>query len=132
MTRMNQASERRVRRSSDPVVALHFQLAHTRIAASLDALVVADGAGVVVAGAGSWAACEELAAFAPFIAAGDAVGPCRDAAERHLFQVRSIDFNGEQLLLCAQAPLGSAEIPGAHDDSMERAARGVSRILEAA
>jgi hypothetical protein len=34
-----------------------------RAEAELEAVVVADGEGLVVAGAGAWAACEELAAF---------------------------------------------------------------------
>ena len=67
---MNSSEDRRRRRSPDPLVALHYQLTQARRDAALDTLVVADGSGVVVAGAGSWAACEELAAFAPLMFEG--------------------------------------------------------------
>src|ERR1700690_2854417 len=68
------SEEPRRRRSPDPLVALHYQLSSTRREGALDTIVVADGSGVVVAGAGSWAACEELAAFAPLIARGETFG----------------------------------------------------------
>ena len=47
--------DRRRKRSDDPLVALHYQLAHARSEGRLDAIVVADDTGVVVAGAGAWA-----------------------------------------------------------------------------
>src|SRR5262249_48619062 len=62
--------DRRLRRSSDPLVALHYQLSSARARGDLDAIVVADPSGVVVAGAGSWPVCEELAAYAPLLADG--------------------------------------------------------------
>ena len=43
--------DRRKHRSDDPLVALHHQLSHVRTEADLDAVVIADGAGLVVAGA---------------------------------------------------------------------------------
>ncbi|HVY47147.1 MAG TPA: hypothetical protein VHB21_14770, partial [Minicystis sp.] len=60
--------ERRRRRSHDPVTALHYQLAFTRSEAGLDAVVLVDESGCLVAGAGAWPACEELAAYAPLLA----------------------------------------------------------------
>ena len=54
--------DRRLRRSSDPLVALHYQLSSTRARSDLDAIVVADPSGVVVARAGSWPVSEELPA----------------------------------------------------------------------
>ena len=65
-----EAEDRRRRRSADPLVALHYQLSVTRSRGELDAIVVADASGVVVAGAGSWPVCEELAAYAPLLAEG--------------------------------------------------------------
>src|SRR5258706_11528759 len=65
---MTTADDRRRKRSTDPLVALHYQLAHARHDGQLEAIVVADTSGVVVAGAGSWAVCEELAAYAPLLA----------------------------------------------------------------
>lgn len=56
--------ERRRKRSSDPLVALHYQLSYARLDGAADTLVLADDSGVMVAGSGPWAACEELAAYA--------------------------------------------------------------------
>ena len=67
----DRTDDRRRRRSSDPLVALHYQLSSARTRGDLDAIVVADPSGVVVAGAGSWPLCEELAAYAPLLAEGD-------------------------------------------------------------
>lgn len=120
-----ESSERRHRRSPDPLVALHYQLSSTRREGSLDTIVVADGSGVVVAGAGSWAACEELAAFAPLIARGE-------MKERAVI-VRSVDVGGDRVLLCARPVEGeSDEARSARDVAMKRAALGISRILQAA
>ena len=68
--RMTFLEDRRRTRSADPLVALHYQLAQARQEGQLDAIVVADDSGVVVAGAGAWAVCEELAAYAPLLAQG--------------------------------------------------------------
>jgi len=112
-------NERRRRRSHDPLVALHYQLSSTRREGSLDTIVVADGSGVVVAGAGSWASCEELAAFAPLIASGS---HALDGVA-----VKRVDVDGDKVLLCARSTDVSAR-----DDAMSRVAVSVSRILRAA
>ena len=114
--------ERRRRRSHDPLVALHYQLSETRRQGALETVVVADTSGVVVAGAGSWATCEELAAFAPLIYDGSATG-----FER--VTVRSVNVGGDRVLLCARASSGDDE---AREHAMKRAAQGISRILQAA
>ena len=49
---MSLLADRRRQRSDDPLVALHYQLANVRREAELEAIVVADDSGVVVAGAG--------------------------------------------------------------------------------
>jgi len=121
--RASESVDRRARRSVDPLVALHYQLSATRRDGVLDTVVVADGSGVVVAGAGSWAACEELAAFAPLMLRGD-VG-----LER--VTVQDVDIDGERVLLCARAREGSPN-PQVRDEALSRAALGVSRILRAA
>jgi hypothetical protein len=115
--------ERRQRRSHDPLVALHYQLSTTRREGALDTVVVADGSGVVVAGAGSWAACEELAAFAPLMARGD-VSPWSTGR----VTVRDVDIDGDRVLLCARSNDGAM----AETDALTRAAAGISRILRAA
>ena len=116
---MDQNAERRQRRSLDPLVALHYQLSSTRREGSLDTVVVADGTGVVVAVAGWWAACEELAAFAPLIASG--------AHRVDDVSVRTVDVGGDRVLLCVRAAAKDAR-----ETAMKQAAVGVSRILQAA
>src|SRR5271165_1035438 len=100
---MKSSTERRTKRSSDPLVALHYQLAHCRRERGLDALVVADDSGVVVAGSGSWAACEELAAYAPLLVRGErggvgsrSGGRLADVGVRS--DVMAIDVDGQTVL----------------------------------
>ncbi len=124
------APERRRNRSNDPLVALHYQLSQTRQEGSLDAIVVADDWGVVVAGAGSWAVCEELAAYAPILAqAGrNELGlrdPARLAEMRDQVDVQAVAVGGQRVLLCARGG-------HRHSGALDRAASGVARILQAA
>ncbi len=103
----NEAADRRRRRSADPLVALHYQLSETRSRGELDAIVVADSSGVVVAGAGSWPVCEELAAYAPLLAEGswasmtEPVTTRVDALRRDV-EVRALMIGGQEVLLCAR------------------------------
>jgi hypothetical protein len=130
---MTVSEDRRRKRSQDPLVALHYQLAHARHEGSLEAIVVADDSGVVVAGAGSWAVCEELAAYAPLLAQGvwnepGLIGPSRVAelaAPEAQVDVQSVKVDGQTVLLCARGG-------GRRGAAMERAAQGVARILKAA
>ena len=129
--------ERRQKRSQDPLIALHYQLAYARHDGELDALVLADPSGVVVAGAGAWAVCEELAAYAPLFAqeAHDAAGGASGASDRMSelrgeVEVRSMRVDGVDVLLCARG--GGSDGPRARGTSMKRAEAGVSRILRAA
>lgn len=114
--------ERRSRRSHDPLVALHYKLSATRRDGGLDALVVADADGLVIAGAGAWPLCEEVAAYAPMLGESEASVPSRLAGR---VQVRG----GGGLWVCAVR-----EEDATHDDSnldwsgLEHA---VSRILAA-
>jgi hypothetical protein len=117
--------DRRARRSSDPLVALHYQLSQARREALLDTLVVADGSGVVVAGAGSWASCEELAAFAPLMFEGAMQNDAR-------VTIRSVNVGIGRVLLCARATDESVEAKSARELAMKRAEQGISRILQAA
>jgi hypothetical protein len=140
--------DRRLRRSSDPLVALHYQLSSTRARGDLDAIVVADPSGVVVAGAGSWPVCEELAAYAPLLADGEwatmtsQVSSRVDALRREV-EVRSVPIGDQEVLLCTRHKRRSAEMlvteateatetAEAGADNLEDAARGVSRILSMA
>jgi hypothetical protein len=123
-------SERRRRRSDDPLVALHYQLAHARLEGQLEAIVVADDSGVVVAGAGAWATCEELAAYAPILAQGQWTEPGLDdtsrvAELRGQVDVQPVDVDGQRVLLCVRGGLRDSTAVG-------RAAAGVARILRVA
>jgi len=122
--------DRRRKRSEDPLVALHYALAHARHEGRLEAIVVADDAGVVVAGAGAWAVCEELAAYAPLLAQGvwsepGAGAQSRVAELRTEVDVQPVDVEGQTVLLCARGGWLRAM-------AMERAAAGVARILKRA
>jgi hypothetical protein len=121
------AAERRRRRSDDPVTALHYQLSHTRGKAGLDALVLVDETGCLVAGAGAWPLCEELAAFAPLLAhpaalTSDVVGT-RLAAIGSEVEVRAVPLDGCEALICGRGGgAGSADL-------LAQAAAGCRRIL---
>ncbi len=110
--------ERRTRRSDDLMTALHYQLAFARHQGEFDALVLADASGCVVAGAGAWATCELLAAYAPLLAHEDTSGAPMADVEIHKLLV-----DGGEVLLCARGG-GSARAA-----SMNRAAAGCERIL---
>jgi len=123
------SGERRRRRSDDPITALHYQLAHTRSEARLDAVVLVDDSGCLVAGAGAWPLCEELAAYAPLLAdrrAVDhaAVGSRLAAMEPEVF-VRPLSLDGMAALLCGRGGAGE----GTRPDLIARAADGCRRIL---
>lgn len=133
------SDERRQRRSTDPLVALHYQLSTTRTRGELSAIVIADASGVVVAGAGSWPVCEELAAYAPLLAEG-AWGSMTDQVSsrvddlRNQVEVRTLVVGGQEVLLCArrQRRTEGIEAKDAANGFIDEAAAGVSRILEAA
>jgi hypothetical protein len=125
------STDRRRNRSADPLVALHYQLAQTRSEGRFEAVVVADDAGVVVAGAGAWATCEELAAYAPLLVQGAlgsladpglGAGDSRISAMHTDVDIQAVDIEGQTVLLCARGGRrGTA--------SLGHAARGVARIL---
>jgi hypothetical protein len=118
--------ERRRKRSGDPLIALHYQLAYARQDGRLDAIVVADASGVMVAGAGSWATCEELAAYAPLLAQGpdsmNSTTASRVETLRRQVDVKRMRVDGQDVLLCAR---GGAM----RTLSLDQAAFGVARIL---
>jgi hypothetical protein len=121
--------ERRHRRSDDPVTALHYQLASTRAEGALEALVLVDDRGCLVAGAGAWPICEELAAYAPLLADPSRIARAevgsRLAAISANVAVRSVSIDGAEALLCGR---GGGEGGRA---SLDRAATGCLRILRA-
>ena len=120
-------AERRMRRSHDPITALHYQLAFTRSAAGLDAVVLVDESGCLVAGAGAWPTCEELAAFAPLFANPEQVASAavssRISALSSEVSVRPVTLAGGEAFLCGR---GVGKIK---DELLARAAEGCRRIL---
>ncbi len=118
------ASERRNCRSDDLATALRFLLASQRDRAGLTHLLLANKDGMLIAWDGDVTECEELAAYAPFIARGE--GYVLDARRLagvsvHTFKVR----NDEELLLLLRgegAPEGLATM-------LLSSIEGVARIL---
>lgn len=131
--------DRRRRRSDDPLIALHYQLAYARQASELEAIVVADASGIMVAGAGAWAVCEELAAYAPLLVREGGVwhepgldrrGTSLDASARLAslkleVDVQTVTIDGQEVLICARGGVDRGRAIG-------RAAQGAERILRAA
>lgn len=116
-------ADRRRARSSDPLIALTRMLDAARSTACLEALAVSDMSGLLVAGSGASQDCDELAAWAPLVAANDtapARGEVRTSARAEVWRIR---VDGVDLLLSA---LGSAEGRAA---TLHRAAAGCERIL---
>ena len=114
--------ERRVARSSDPLVALSRLLEAVRRSGPLDTLAVADETGCLVAGAGRSADCEELAALAPLFdgpawPANDTTPPRLEVLARTT-EVRRLSVDGISVLICGQ---GSEADQGA---GLSRAAAG--------
>jgi len=128
--RMASIENRRRQRSSDPLIALHYQLAHVRQEERLEALVVADDSGVVVAAAGAWATCEELAAYAPLLVRSSSHEPppsdegaaSRVAEMRPHVDIQPVTVEGQTVLLCSRGGPRRAA-------TLHRAAAGVARIL---
>lgn len=122
-------AERRRRRSEDPITALHYQLSAARTDAKLEALVLVDDRGCLVAGAGAWPICEELAAYAPLLADPEipstfAVGT-RIAALSREVKVEPLPLGAASALLASR---GGNENRSA---AVARAAAGCQRILSA-
>ncbi len=114
------STERRTRRSDDTITALHYQLAYARHHGGYEAVVLVDASGTLVAGAGAWPLCEELAAYAPLLDRPDGVR----APLRGPVQLQRLSIAGVNVLLAARGPAndnGGAAIDGA--------ATGCRRIL---
>ena len=72
--------ERRVRRSGDKDLALNFQLEHVRERGRLEALVLTDLTGSIVANAGDPLVCRELGFLAPIMAASDVLSGAKNTS----------------------------------------------------
>ncbi|MEZ4403942.1 MAG: hypothetical protein R3B06_28215 [Kofleriaceae bacterium] len=102
-------TERRRTRSTHLAQALDYQLAACRADAGLEAIVLGDDDGLVVAAAGPRDACAELAAVGT--AAGDACSFAIDGARMHV--------------------IARGGAPADRRRQLERAAAGAHRILAA-
>jgi hypothetical protein len=123
------AHDRRRRRSSDPITALHYQLSLARHEGGFEALVLVDEIGALVAGAGAWPVCEELAAFAPLLAEPSRLAGSPIATDAAAFlegvSLHSFVVDGAPVVLAARGPDADSGLLG-------RAASGCQRILCAA
>ena len=108
------------------MLALNRLLDAARRDGQLEAVAVSDASGVLVAGAGRWERCEELAAVAPL---GGALGPANDVVPTRLdvivrrTEVRRLSIDGVEVLLT-----GSGGGVG-REAALKRAAEGCKRIL---
>jgi len=115
-----QADRRRPSRD-DTWSALGALLDAARRDGAFQTLALADPAGLLVAGAGAHADCEELAAWAPLVArhaANDTIPTRLDVVARKM-EVRRLTIDGIDVLLCGQGG----------DGELGRAAAGCARIL---
>jgi len=117
--------ERRTRRSAERQTALRYQLEYTREKGGLEAVVVADDAGLIVGSAGESGVCEELGAYAPLMVRsvlGMKLPPMLRDGD---VSVRPMSLNGQPLFL---ATIGGGV---ARDALLAHSDQGVSRILAA-
>jgi hypothetical protein len=90
---------------SDPIDELLAALERARSLGDLEALSLGDSQGLLVAGAGAFWLCEELAAHAPYLTeptqpANDVIPNSLEALERT--RVVRIDIDGVELLICGR------------------------------
>jgi hypothetical protein len=117
--------ERRINRSSDALVALSRLLESTRARAHLPALAVADSSGLLVAGAGMFQDCEELAAYAPLlvhskVSADDELAL---ASLTEASSVQRVAVDGLEVLVCGRGDAADCE------RALPELASGCQRIL---
>ena len=123
-------ADRRTRRSEDTRTALAYQLDHVRDEAALEALVLADDAGLPLATSGDTQICAELAALAP-IAARHQFVPQGTRFESGFVHVHPVRFDGVELFL-ASCSDSLADVWSARIETwLAEAQHGVTRILAA-
>ena len=116
--------ERRARRTEDPLVALAYLLEATRRRGGLDAIVLSDGQGLPIVGAGGSRRCESLAGLNRLeeTPANDTVPSRLDVLTRTA-AVRRLAIDGIQVFLLSEGGGPDAEA------EVGRAAEGAIRIL---
>lgn len=117
------AVERRVRRSDDLSTALRYLLATQRARAGLSHLCLCNEEGFLVAWDGDRADCEELAAYAPFVARGEAY--VVDGRRLAGVTVHSLSAGPDELVLAFRGEAPHEAVSAAVISGVE----GVVRIL---
>ena len=126
MTTLQNAFDRRRRRSDDIQKALSYQLSTSAERALFNSIVLADESGLVMAWSGNDGLCEQMAAISPLLAR--CMKPWQGDVETNIGKVRlsiaPLSVNGCQLFIAAVAGKKS-------DIARElfRSGQGVSRIL---
>jgi hypothetical protein len=118
--------DRRKLRTDDSLIALARLLDAARRTGGLEALVLADDAGLAIAGAGLATECEQLAAMAPFLVGSEPANdtlPSRLDVMTRSTAVRRLRIDGIDVFLCAE---GAGETT---ERSLSDAADGCERIL---
>jgi len=113
--------ERRSCRSALAAMAIDFQLLEIKERDAVEALVIADQDGFVIAGVGDDDACEALAARAPFAAVGSSAGSYYGPKQIAVMRVAGTDF----LVACTRGKGDAAS-------ALKSAGAGARRILRAA
>ncbi|MCS6797922.1 MAG: hypothetical protein NZ898_05255 [Myxococcota bacterium] len=117
--------DRRKRRSNDRNAAVRYQLEYARERGGIEALVLADGDGLLLAASGEPAVCAELGAVAPLLGHSLFRMPMPPMLRGADVAVRRLDIYGQPLFLAA---VGGGV---ARDVWLARSAAGVRRILAA-
>ncbi len=117
--------ERRMRRSDRADLALVMQLEQTRSTGNLEAVVLADAAGILLAHAGDKRTCDALGALAPLGPWAKVSGVMADLVGGRDIAVRPLRLHGAPIFLAA---LGGTS---ARDAVLSHALTGVTRILVA-
>ena len=106
-------------------MALRYQLEHTREQGGLEAVVLADDAGLAVVSSGDGSMVAELAAMAPLMASAPFGVPLSPLLQGSDVTVRPMVLNGQKLFL---ATVGGGM---ARDAVLASSIAGVKRILAA-
>jgi hypothetical protein len=125
---LSSVQDRRRRRTTQVMEALHFALDACREGADLTAIVVADEFGLTLASSGSQATCDELSARLPILArkAGSYQGVLTGARGLVPVAMKRFTVANTELYCCAIG--GDRE---QHAAQLYRAEMGVRRILAA-
>ena len=115
--------ERRIRRSDDLALALQYLLSAQRTRAGLTHILLASSDGFLLAWDGDITECEELAAYAPFIARGE--GYALDPRRLVGVTVHTIPVGSQMVYLLLRGDPAPERVA----DALVASVEGVVRIL---